>query len=143
MKATLIDIDSYPSESTIPLYLDTVKAGFPSPARDSIDQPLDFNALMIRRPASTFALRASGDSMVEIGIGDGDILVVDRSIDPRHGHIVIAAIDGEFVVKVLKTHPRVHLVSMNSQYPDITLREGQELDVFGVVTHCVKQYIEE
>ena len=142
MKAVLTHLSSTLSQCAVPLYLDPVKAGFPSPARDYIDQPLDFNALMIRRPASTFALRAEGESMVDIGIGNGDILVVDRAIEARHGHIVIAAVDGEFVVKQLETRPQLRLMSMSRNYPDIVLREGQELNVFGVVTYCVKQLAE-
>lgn len=142
MKAVIVELNPSLIQAAVPLYLDPVQAGFPSPARDHIDQCLDFNDLMIRRPASTFALRAEGESMVDAGIGNGDILVVDRGIQARHGHIVIASVDGEFVVKRLETRPRVRLVSMSPNHADIVLGEGQELDVFGVVTHCVKQFVE-
>lgn len=142
MKAVPIDLTSAPKTTlAIPLFLDPVCAGFPSPARDHLDQSLDFNELIVRHPASTFSVRAEGESMIQAGIGPGDILVADRSLTPRHQNIVIAAVDGEFVVKRLETIPVPRLISMNDLYPDIELTDGQELEIWGVVTHCIKQYI--
>ncbi|MFN2369128.1 MAG: LexA family protein, partial [Desulfurivibrionaceae bacterium] len=82
-----------------PLYAGGVSAGFPSPAEDYIEQHLDLNELLIRRPAATFFVRVNGDSMTGAGINHGDILIVDRSVEPAGGKIVIAVIDGEFTVK--------------------------------------------
>jgi DNA polymerase V len=141
MNIDLVDVTDLPVTQSVTLHSDPVCAGFPSPARDTLEKPLDFNELIIAHPASTFAVRADGFSMVKTGIGPGDILVADRSVTARHGHIVIAAIDGEFVVKRFETNPRTRLVAMSDDYPDIELTEGQELEIWGVVTFCVKSFL--
>lgn len=91
-----------------PLFADRCQAGFPSPATDYAEQELDLNSYCISRPAATFFLRASGESMNQAGVQNGDLLVVDRAEKPQHGDIVIAEIDGEFTVKRLLLRPRRH-----------------------------------
>ena len=113
----------------------TVPAGFPSPAADHTRKSLDLNEHLIRNKEATFIFRVKGDSMIGIGIYDGDELIVDRSIDPRHGNIVLAVLNNEFTVKRL--HRRggvVKLVAENPLYPPIVVREGEELVIWGVVT---------
>ena len=109
-----------PSESRIPVYASAVAAGFPSPADDYIESHLDFNQYLVKKPAATFVARAQGNSMVRLGIFDRDLLVVDRSVEPLHGHIVIAAINGEMLCKLLDRH-RGRLLSGNDRYSPITL----------------------
>jgi DNA polymerase V len=121
----------------IPLYLDSVPAGFPSPAQDYVERALDLNELLVKRPAATYFVRAQGDSMIEAGIYPGDILIVDRSLEARHGDIVIAALNGELTVKRLETQPQARLVPMNSAYSPIDIPEEADLELFGVVTNVV------
>jgi DNA polymerase V len=122
----------------IPLYASHVKAGFPSPAEDYAEQHLDLNSHLIQRPSATFFLRVSGDSMVNAGIFNGDLLIVDRSLEPSHGKIVIAAINGELTVKRLhKTAQGVFLVAENEDYEPIALHESDHVQLWGVVTHAI------
>jgi DNA polymerase V len=118
----------------IPLYAEPVPAGFPSPAQGHEEARLDLNRLVIRNPVATFFLVAEGLSMIDANIRHGDILVVDKSVQPIHGHIVIAEIDGRFTVKYLSHRDgRVRLVPANKSYPAIELGEGETLTIFGVV----------
>ena len=129
--------------SALVMYLagDKVCAGFPSPAEDFAVQRIDLTAILVVHPQATFLLRVSGDSMREAGIFDGDTLVVDKAIKPRHGHIVVAVVDGEFTVKFLYQRAgRTKLQAANPTFPDITPREGQTIEVWGVVTSCIKQF---
>ena len=126
------------SEVPLPLYTDKVPAGFPSPAEDYIDSHLDLNRHIIQNPAATYFVRVSGDSMEGAGIFSGDLLVVDRSLQPGDKDIVVAAVDGELLVKRLeKCRGQVRLLSENPSYPPINLADGQDLVVWGVVTTCV------
>jgi DNA polymerase V len=115
-----------------------VAAGFPSPAEDHLVQRVDLMAQLIRHPQATFFLRVKGDLMRDAGVMDGSVVLVDRAIAPRNGHIVIAIVDGEFVCKTLRTRGgRVRLKVANPTYPDIVPREGQTLTIWGVVVaHC-------
>lgn len=122
---------------SIPLFLDRVPAGFPSPAQDYVEQTLDLNDLCIRHPAATYFVRAEGDSMVEVGIFSGDVLVVDRSLNAEHGDIVIASINGDMTVKQLETRPRIRLKPCNPKYSVIHISEAYELEIFGVVTNVI------
>ena len=123
-----------------PLYLSPVKAGFPSPAGDAVDRPLDLHEHLVRNPAATFFVRASGDSMREAGIHDGDLLVVDRSLEATHGRIVVAALDGELTVKRLKRRAgRVLLAPANPDYPEIDITEREEIHLWGVVAYVIHQ----
>ena len=124
------------------LLLDATKvsAGFPSPAADYVDSRLDINEFLVRNPVSTFFFPVEGDSMEGAEIFDGDILVVDRSIKARHGHIVIAFIDGERLVKRLYDRAgKMALVAENPKYPPLVVREGNELTVWGVVVGRFKR----
>lgn len=123
---------------TIPLFLEGVSAGFPSPAQDFVERALDLNELLIAHPAATYFVRVDGDSMTGAGIYSEDILVVDRSLRAEHGDIVIAGLNGELTVKRLELRPVVRLVACNPAYAPIRLADGIELDVFGVVTGVVR-----
>lgn len=125
-----------------PLMGTPVAAGFPSPAEQYIESPLDLNELLVRQPAATFFVRAAGDSMIGAGICPGDILVVDRSLVAMDGSIVIAAVDNEFTVKYLRHDASgVRLESANKKYKPITFDEGMELRLFGVVTAVIHQFL--
>lgn len=123
----------------LPLYLDSVRAGFPSPAVDYLDKALDLNELCIRRPAATYLVRAEGDSMINAGIFDGDILIVDRSVKPLHDHVVIASLNGEFLCKRLRlaNTDTPQLIAENPAYSPIILSGESELEIFGVVTYVI------
>ena len=118
-----------------------VCAGFPSPAEDLGAQRIDLTALLVTHTQATYFLKASGHSMVEAGIFDGDIMVVDRAIKPRHGHIVVAVVDGDFTVKRLYQRAgRVKLRAANVTFPEIVPKEGQTIEVWGVVTATIKRF---
>ena len=118
-----------------------VCAGFPSPAEDLGAQRIDLTQLLVLHAPATYFLRASGQSMIEAGIFDNDILVVDRAIKPRHNHIVVAVVDGDFTVKQLYQRAgRIKLKAANPTYPDIVPKEGQTIEVWGVVTSSIKQF---
>lgn len=123
---------------SLPLFSDLVQCGFPSPAADYVEQRIDLNELLVSHPSSTYFVKAAGDSMIEAGISDGDLLVVDSSRTAEHGDIVIAAVEGEFTVKRLQLRPTVQLIPMNSAYSPIVVGSEDTLDVFGVVTFIVK-----
>lgn len=128
-------LSSTPVAITAPLYLESCQAGFPSPAADYVEQELDLNDYCIRHPAATFFVRASGKSMSDIGLKDGDLMVVDRSETPCHGDIVIAAVDGDFTVKKLLLSPkppRITLQPMNADFSPI-YPDPDTLEIFGVV----------
>ncbi len=127
---------------SLPLFLTKVPAGFPSPADDYLELSLDLNDYLIKHPAATFMVRASGDSMKNAGIQSGDLLIVDRSLEAVHGKIVIAAIDGELTVKRLyQQGNRVQLLPDNPAYQPITINELQDVVIWGVVTHVIHQTI--
>ena len=118
-----------------------VCAGFPSPAEDLGAQRIDLTQMLVVHGQATYFLRASGHSMVEAGIFDKDILVVDRAIKPRHNHIVVAVVDGEFTVKRLYQRlGQIKLKSANPTFPEIVPKEGQTLEIWGVVTASIKQF---
>ena len=124
----------------LPLFAHPVRAGFPSPADDYVCDTLDLNEHLIPHREATFFVRAKGHSMIGAGIQDNDLLVVDRSLNPVHRSIVIAVIDGEFTVKRLsKRAGRIKLLAENPEYAPIELQEGQELQVWGVVTSVIHQ----
>lgn len=139
--ATLYSAPDKPSPVTRPLFLSLVVAGFPSPADDYLDRDLDLHELLIQHPAATYYVRLSGDSMKWAGLYDGDILVVDRSLEPKHHDIVIAVLDGELTVKRLyRQGDLVQLRPANPRYPIITIHADQELLIWGVVTGSIRQF---
>lgn len=122
----------------LPFYQHTISAGFPSPADDAIEEMLDLNELLIKRPSATFFLKVSGSSMIKAGIHHNDILIVDRSIEPSHGKIVIASVNGELTVKRLqKEGNKLRLVAENDEYPPIDITEEMELYFWGTVTNVI------
>lgn len=126
----------------IPLYAHKVAAGFPSPADDYLEGTLSLDEHLIQNKDATFFVRAKGDSMKGAGIFDGNILVVDKSLEPASGSIVIALIDGCLTVKrFIKRGDTVLLQSENSRFKDIEFKEGQELQVWGVVTSTIRKFV--
>ena len=119
----------------------SVVAGFPSPAEQYQEPPLDLNELLVKRPAATYFVRVEGDSMEDEGIRHGDLLVVDRSLRPASGDVIIASLGGDFTVKrYRRDKDGVRLEPANSRYPVIKLRPGQQLDYFGKVTACIHRF---
>lgn len=123
----------------LPFFLSTVAAGFPSPADDYMEAQLDLNELLIKHPAASFFVRASGDSMIDVGIHDNDILIVDRSIEPRHGKIVIAALNGQLTVKRLSIskEDKIYLLPENEKFPAIEVNPENDIHIWGVVTNVI------
>ena len=123
---------------SLPLALCRVEAGFPSPADDYMEGSLDLNDHIIKHPSATYFVKASGDSMIGAGIFNGDLLIVDRSLEASSGKVVIAEVDGQLTVKrLLKLSDGFSLQSENPSYPPIELQEGNEVVVWGVVTHVI------
>ena len=135
----------------------SVVAGFPSPAEQYLETPLDLNELLVKRPAATYFVRVEGESMIGEGIHDGDLLVVDRSLRPASGDVIIASVEispersehceamslegCDFTVKTYRRDKSsVRLEPANPNYPVIRLRAGQELDYFGKVTACIHRF---
>lgn len=123
---------------TLPLPLVHVPAGFPSPAEDYIDQRLDLNEHLVRNPPSTYFIRVQGDSMRGAGIASGDLLVVDRAVEPRPGHVVVAAVDGELTVKRLKRlGAGLALAPENPDYAPVPLDGERGVEIWGVALHVI------
>jgi DNA polymerase V len=115
-----------------------VAAGFPSPAEDYIDRHLDLHEHLVKNNAATFFTRASGNFMIGAGINDGDMLIVDRSLDAWHGKIVVAAVEGELTVKYLaRKNGRVFIVPANEEYPELDIIEQEDIMVWGVVAYVI------
>lgn len=119
---------------------DGIRAGFPSPAQDYISETIDLNRDLIKHPASTFYGRVVGDSMSEEGINEGDILVIDKSIDPEDGDLAVCCLDGEFTLKRIKImrDNRVFLVPSNRRYRPIEVTKENEFVVWGIVMYTIK-----
>ena len=129
-------------KTTTPLFLDSVSAGFPSPATDYLENKLDLNEYLVKNPAATFIVKASGPSMIEAGISSGDLLIVDRSVTPKNDNIVIASVFGDLTVKKLrKKGPSLFLVSANNEYPSIEIKEEMECFIWGVVTYVIHKAV--
>ena len=132
----------YPFEGKIkqelPLYSARISAGFPSPADDYLDKKLDLNEYLIKHPASTFFVRVAGDSMIDAGIHSGDILIVDRALEPAGNSIVIAVIDGDLTVKrIKKSNDKLFLLAENPDYPLIEIKPDMSFEVWGVVSYVI------
>jgi DNA polymerase V len=114
-------------------------AGFPSPADDYLEGPLDFNELLIKNASATFAVRIAGDSMTGAGLFPGDIAVVDRAVTPQDKCVVLALLDGGFTIKrYRRRRDRVWLQAENPAYPDITINDGCDFQVWGVITKSIR-----
>lgn len=119
------------------LFLNSIPAGFPSPAEGYMDE-LDLNQLLVAHPAATFFVRVQGESMKEANIHSGDVLVVDRSLTPKNRNIVVAVLNGEFTVKrISKQGDQLFLASENRAFSPIEVREGEDFQVWGVVTYVI------
>jgi DNA polymerase V len=119
---------------------ESVPAGFPSPAQDHTDDGIDLNRELIRHPASTFCARVSGDSMRDCGIDDGDLLIIDKSLEPQEGRIAVCFVDGEFTLKrIAVRHDGIWLVPANPQYPALHVTDGSNFQVWGIVSYVVKK----
>ena len=117
-----------------------VQAGFPSPAQGTASDAIDLNKELISNPAATFCARVIGNSMVDSGINEGDILVIDRSITAQDGSVAVCFIDGDFTVKRVKIQPDgVFLLPANKNYPPIHVSEESNFTIWGVVTHIIKK----
>jgi DNA polymerase V len=126
----------------IPCYADLIKAGFPSPAADYREEILDFNAYLVQNPASTFTVRVEGDSMIDEGIRSGDLLIVDRSIPPGDGMVIVAILYGEFTVKKLvRKGGRLWLYPGNPAFDPVRIELEMEFQVWGVVSHVIHRFL--
>jgi DNA polymerase V len=126
-------------KATVPLMSGTAECGFPSPADDYLDRPLDFNELLIKNAPATFAVRIAGDSMTGIGLFPGDIAVVNRAQRVADRSIVLALLDGEFTLKrYRKKRDRVWLQPENPAFKDIEIAEGMTFEIWGVVTNSIR-----
>lgn len=123
-----------------PLFLDMISAGFPSPAREYVEKPLDLNEYCNTNPAATYYIRVQGDSMKDAGIHYGDIVIVDRSLTPKDGAYIVAHLFGEMTLKCLELKPTPRLVPKNQDYPAIDITDEADFQVFGVVTGVVRKY---
>lgn len=134
----ILPFTEHPTQRPLPLFSGKVAAGFPSPADDYVEKSLDLNELLIQKPAATFFVRAEGESMLGAGIHPNDILVVDRSIEPVPGKIVICALNGELTVKRLERDgEHWKLKAENPAYPDIAIHDELEMVIWGVVTNVI------
>ena len=144
MKEIEIFSGDFTGDLSLPYADGGIFCGFPSPAQDYMDRSLNFNEEIIRHPSATFYAKAMGDSMEEAGIEEGDILVIDRALDPHDGDIVIAHVNGEFTVKYLdisnKDKGIVKLVPGNQRYEEIVMHDGDVLNIWGVVSHVIKKF---
>ena len=125
----------FPPGAAQPEFVLKIPAGFPSPAADYVEDELDLNTYLIKHKAASFFFQVEGDSMIGAGILDGDKVLVDRSLVPMHGHVVVAVVNAEYTVKrLMRLGSKIELHSENPAYPPIVFAEGDELSVWGVVT---------
>ena len=128
------------STQLIPLANETISAGFPSPAEDYIELGIDLNQYLIKNPISTFFLRVSGNSMNNAGIYNNDLLIIDRSINPHPGHIVVALLDGEFTLKrLIKEKNNYYLKADKENYPAISLYQYLDIHIWGVAIYSIHE----
>ncbi|MDP1587593.1 MAG: translesion error-prone DNA polymerase V autoproteolytic subunit [Prosthecobacter sp.] len=135
---TLVPSVLQPTRCPLPLLACKAPAGFPSPAADHMDKNLDLTEYLVLHPQATYFMRVKGDSMTGAGIQHGDLLIVDRSLEPVSGRIVVATLNGELTVKRLRKYRgRITLKAENPAYPEIVVKDEQELQIWGVVAHVV------
>jgi len=119
----------------------SVKAGFPSPAEDFMETAIDLNVELLKNPAATFFCRVSGDSMCDMGINDGDLLIIDKSLEPQDGKVAVCYIDGEFTLKKIKLEPNCcWLIPANKKYKPVKVTADNNFIVWGIVTHSIKSF---
>ena len=129
------------TEVELPFAENGIKAGFPSPSQDYVDVLVDLNKELIPHPSSTFLAKVDGDSMIDAGIKQGDILIIDKSLEPKHGSVVVAYIEGEFTLKRLDLsrikEGRIILHPENPEYPDFYITPEDKFTVWGVVSSVI------
>ena len=134
--------DSTTKKFKIPLLTDSVSEGFPSPADDYTEENIDLNEHLISNPFSTFFLRVKGDSMINAGIKDKDLIIVDKSLVAKPGNIIIAMVDGEFTVKRLSIkNNELYLKAENHNYPDFRFKNHIDVQIWGVVIYSIHSYL--
>ena len=134
--------DSATKRFRIPLLNDSVSAGFPSPADDYTEENIDLNEHLISNPFSTFFLRVKGESMINAGIKDKDLIIVDKSLIAKPGNIIIAMIDGEFTIKRLSIkNDELYLKAENHNYPDFRFKNHIDVQIWGVVIYSIHSYL--
>ena len=134
--------DSTTKRFRIPLLNDSVSAGFPSPADDYTEENIDLNEHLISNPFSTFFLRVKGESMINAGIKDKDLIIVDKSLTAKPGNIIIAMIDGEFTIKRLSVkNDELYLKAENHNYPDFRFKNHIDVQIWGVVIYSIHSYL--
>lgn len=138
MRVAKIDLNPFGQALHMPFYSSHVRAGFAEPADDHVEALTDLNEHLIKHPGSTFFVRAGGKSMINAGIQDGGLMVVDSSITPKHDDIVIASIDGQLTCKFLDIELNA-LRSANPHYPPIMIAEGNQVQILGVVTNVINK----
>ena len=123
-------------------HLGDIQCGFPSPAADYIEKGLNLHDLIVKKPSATYFMRAKGDSMIDAGIYPDDFLIIDRSITPQSGHIIVASLNGELTLKRLSFHfGKPILIAENKKYKAITIEPDQDFQVFGVLTYNLHKHI--
>lgn len=128
----------FTTQLELPLAGTAIAAGFPSPAEEYLDLALDLNKELVKHPAATFYARVKGDSMVDAGIQDGDLLVIDKALEPKEGSIAVCFIDGEFTVKRLAVREEgVYLMPANAEFKPIRITEENEFLVWGMVAYVI------
>ena len=139
-KITISEVKSEEKSSELQFFEGRIQAGFPSPAQGEYADTIDLNRALITNPAATFCARVIGNSMVDAGINEGDLLIIDRSITPHDGCIAVCFIDGDFTVKRLAVRDDgVYLQPANANFPEIKVFEDSDFQVWGVVSHIVKK----
>ena len=142
MKETTIDIFNADTSTYMPMPYagQGIQAGFPSPAQDYISETIDLNRELIRHPSATFYGRVSGDSMIEEGIEEGDIIVIDRAIEPRDGDLAVCCVDGDFTLKHIKIEgDHAWLIPANESFDPILVTGENKFSIWGVVTYTIKK----
>lgn len=136
MRVSKVEINPFGTSIHLPLFSSEVRAGFAEPADDHVEALMDLNEHLIKHPGSTFFVRAGGKSMINAGIQDGGLMIVDSSITPKHNDIVIASIDGQLTCKFIDTELNA-LRSANPHFPPIMISEGSQVQILGVVTNVI------
>ena len=125
--------------TTLPFIKEGISAGFPSPADDFLDLSIDLNQELIKHPSTTFYGRVRGDSMINAGLNDGDLLIIDKSLEPTNGKIAVCFIDGDFTVKRINVEKdKIWLVAENEKYKPILVTEDNDFMIWGIVTTVIK-----
>lgn len=132
------DVSSY---LKLPFVANGISAGFPSPADDFLDINIDLNKYLIKNPTTTFYGRVSGNSMIDAGINDGDLLIIDKSLEPKNNKIAVCFIDGDFTVKRIQIEKDViWLIAENKEYKPIKVTKDNDFVIWGIVTNVIKQF---